>query len=83
MTNPRPVGYTFRPAGQTRRRQAVPTLEERQNEKPEAFSRRIESRTQEMGITHTFANYVEQMEVYLLQMEQRVQRLEARIRELE
>jgi hypothetical protein len=54
----------------------VPTLEERQNENAEDLNQRLEAKTMEMGITHTFAQYLEQMETYLLQLEQRVSTLE-------
>jgi len=54
----------------------LPTLEERQNESKEERDRRIEAKTVQMGITHSFAEYLEQMEIYLLQMEKRVHALE-------
>jgi len=57
---------------------AMPTLEERSNESPEELNARLESKTLEMGITFTFAQYLEQMETYLLQLEKRVQELEAK-----
>ena len=54
----------------------MPTLDERSNETPEQLKARLEAKTLEMGITFTFAQYLEQMEVYLLQLERRVQALE-------
>ena len=56
----------------------MPTLEERSNESPEELNARLEAKTLEMGITFTFAQYLEQMETYLLQLEKRVQELEAK-----
>ena len=56
----------------------MPTLEERGAETQEELNLRLENRTIEMGITFTFARYLEQMETYLLQLEQRVQELELR-----
>lgn len=55
----------------------MPTLEERRSETPEELAQRLEAKTLEMGITLTFARYLEQMEIYLLQLEQRVTSLEA------
>ena len=54
----------------------MPTLEERSNENPENLRQRLESKTLEMGITYTFAQYLDQMETYLLQLESRVKELE-------
>lgn len=54
----------------------MPTLEERLKESPEEKKLRIEAKTLEMGITFTFAQYLEQMETYLLQLEHRVKTLE-------
>ncbi|MCG8639121.1 MAG: hypothetical protein MI862_05270 [Desulfobacterales bacterium] len=59
----------------------MPTLEERLNEDQEELNQRIEARTLEMGVTHTFAQYLEQMETYLLQLEQRVATLEAQLKD--
>jgi hypothetical protein len=56
---------------------AMPTLEERLTETPEELNERLEAKTLEMGITYTFAQYLEQMETYLLQLEKRVRKLEA------
>ncbi len=61
----------------------VPTLEERQNESKEERNSRLESKTLEMGITFTFAQYLESMETYLLHMEQRVQTLEEQLEKLQ
>lgn len=58
----------------------MPTLEERQNETPEELNQRIEVKTMEMGITHTFAQYLEQMETYLLELERRVHTMEERLK---
>ncbi len=55
----------------------MPTLDERTNESTEERNQRLEAKTLEMGITHTFAQYLEQMETYLLALEKRVQTLEA------
>ncbi len=54
----------------------MPTLEERSNESPENLRQRLESKTLEMGISYTFAQYLDQMETYLLQLESRVKELE-------
>lgn len=54
----------------------MPTLEERSSESREELNARLEAKTLEMGITYTFARYLEQMETYLLQLEQRVKHLE-------
>ncbi len=56
----------------------MPTLEERSNESPENLRQRLESKTLEMGITYTFAQYLDQMETYLLRLESRVKELEAK-----
>lgn len=56
----------------------MPTLDERAKESPEELEKRLEARTIEMGITYTFSKYLEQMETYLLQLEQRVRDLEAK-----
>ncbi|NOX33349.1 MAG: hypothetical protein GXP56_06370 [Deltaproteobacteria bacterium] len=55
----------------------MPTLEERSKETGEELNLRLEAKTLEMGITYTFAQYLEQMETYLLQLEKRVRTLEA------
>ncbi|MBU1342039.1 MAG: hypothetical protein KKE44_03135 [Proteobacteria bacterium] len=55
----------------------MPTLEERSTESREELNLRLEAKTLEMGITYTFAQYLEQMETYLLQLEKRVRTLEA------
>ncbi len=57
----------------------MPTLEERRAETQDDLNLRLENRTIEMGITFTFARYLEQMETYLLQMEKRVKELETRL----
>lgn len=57
---------------------AMPTLEERSKESLEELNQRLEANTLEMGITSTFAQYLEQMEIYLLQLEKRVKLLEAK-----
>ena len=56
----------------------MPTLDQRSKETPEELNQRLEAKTLEMGITFTFAQYLEQMETYLLQLEKRVQQLEAK-----
>ncbi len=56
----------------------VPTLEERSKENQEELNQRIEAKTLEMGITYSFAQYLEQLETYLLQLEKRVKDLEAK-----
>lgn len=61
----------------------MPTLEERANESQEELHQRIEAKTLEMGVTFTFAQYLEQMETYLLQLEKRVQTLENRLKTLD
>ena len=57
----------------------MPTLEERQKESRADLGQRLDAKTLEMGITHTFAQYLEQMETYLLQLENRVKTLEERL----
>lgn len=57
----------------------MPTLDERARESQQELNERLEAKTIEMGITLTFARYLEQMETYLLQLEKRVQDLEAQI----
>ncbi len=54
----------------------MPTLEERSQEGSEEKEQRLDEKTIEMGITLTFAKYLEQMEIYLLQLEKRVKDLE-------
>lgn len=54
----------------------MPTLEERENETEKQLRARLEKRTVEMGITYSFAEYLEMMEKYLLQLERRVKELE-------
>ncbi len=56
----------------------MPSLEDRDRETQEELYRRLEAKTLEMGITYTFAQYLEQMETYLLQLEERVRTLEAK-----
>lgn len=56
----------------------MPTLDQRSKETPEERNERLEAKTLEMGITFTFAQYLDQMESYLLQLEKRVQALEAK-----
>ncbi|ACN13788.1 hypothetical protein HRM2_06740 [Desulforapulum autotrophicum HRM2] len=54
----------------------MPTLEERKTESVEDLRERLESKTRELGISYTFAQYMELMETYLLKLELRVERLE-------
>lgn len=54
----------------------MPTLEERSNESPEELRYRLEGKTKELAITYSFAQYLEQMERYLLELEKRVSVLE-------
>ena len=54
----------------------MPTLEERENETEQQLKARMDKRTIEMGITYSFAEYLEMMEKYLLQLERRVKHLE-------
>lgn len=60
----------------------MPTLEERAKETPEELNLRLETRTNEMGITYSFARYLEDLEIYLLQLERRVKQLEEENKEL-
>ncbi len=60
----------------------MPTLEQRNSETPEDLTLRLEGRTKELGITYTFARYLEQMEIYLLELERRVASLESENRKL-
>ena len=54
----------------------MPTLEEREAETPEQLAQRLDAKKAELGITHSFAHYIEQMENYLLRLERRVKALE-------
>lgn len=54
----------------------MPTLEKRENETEQQLKARMDKRTVEMGITYSFAEYLEMMEKYLLQLERRVKQLE-------
>lgn len=54
----------------------MPTLEERKTESIEDLRERLEAKTRELGISYTFAQYMELMETYLLKLELRVERLE-------
>ena len=54
----------------------MPTLEERSSESAEDLKSRLEGKTRELGITYSFAQYLEQMELYLLELEKRVATLE-------
>ena len=60
----------------------MPTLEERSSESSEELKLRLEAKTRELGITYSFAQYLEQMELYLLELEKRVSNLEDENREL-
>lgn len=42
----------------------------------EELRQKIEARSYEMGISYTFSQYIEQMEAYLLELEDRVRTLE-------
>ncbi len=57
----------------------MPKLEERKNETEEELERRIEKRTLEMGITYSFSQYIEELEEYLLKLEDRVHSLEKKL----
>ena len=54
----------------------MPTLEERIAETQEEQDLRLNLKSIELGITHSFAKYVEMMETYILKLERRVKRLE-------
>ncbi|MCP3875360.1 MAG: hypothetical protein GY699_19675 [Desulfobacteraceae bacterium] len=56
----------------------MPTIEERSKENQAELNQRIEAKTLEMGITYSFAQYLEHLETYLLQLEKRVKDLEAK-----
>lgn len=58
----------------------MPTLAQRNKETEEELKRRIEQRTLEMGITYSFSKYIEDMEKYLLALENRVETLEERLK---
>ena len=57
----------------------MPTFEERAKESNEEFNQRLEAKTLEMGITYTFAQYIDQLESYILQLENRVKTLEKKV----
>ena len=57
----------------------MPTLEERNKETEDELKRRIEQRTLEIGITYSFSEYIENMEKYLLELENRVEVLEKKL----
>ncbi len=54
----------------------MPTLEERSKETAKEQKLRLDARTRELGITFSFSQYLEQMEIYLLELERRVKALE-------
>lgn len=54
----------------------MPTLEERRSETKKELAKRLKQRSDELGITAEFSEYVEMMETYLLTLERRVLRLE-------
>ena len=54
----------------------MPTLDERHAESAEQLRSRLDAKTIEMGITYSFAQYLEQMETYLLELEKRVSALD-------
>ncbi len=60
----------------------MPTLEERSAENPEELKLRMESKSKELGVAYSFVQYLEQMEIYLLELERRVQALETENLEL-
>ncbi|MCK5542971.1 MAG: hypothetical protein KAI40_09790 [Desulfobacterales bacterium] len=57
----------------------MPTLLKRKEETKDELKRRIEQRTLEMGITYSFSEYIESMEKYLLELENRVEILEKKL----
>lgn len=54
----------------------MPTLEERRDETDEMLESRLCDRAEEFGITMAFARYIESMEIYFLELEQRMEALE-------
>lgn len=64
---------------ETWREEDMPTLEERQKETQAEKHIRIEQRTVAMGITYSFSEYIDMMEQYILELEQRVKTLEKRL----
>ncbi len=54
----------------------MPTLEERREETPEMLETRLCERAEDFGITMEFARYIESMEIYFLELEQRLEALE-------
>ena len=55
----------------------MPTLEERRDESPQVKEMRLKDRTYDFRISIELARYIEAMEVYLLELEQRMQALES------
>ncbi len=54
----------------------MPTLEERKAETKKKLKIRLQERSEELGISSEFSEYIEMMETYLLTLERRVLRLE-------
>ena len=54
----------------------MPTLEERKAETKKKLKARLKDRSEELGISPEFSEYIEMMETYLLTLERRVLRLE-------
>jgi len=54
----------------------MPTLEERKAETKKRLKSRLKDRSEELGISPEFSEYIEMMETYLLTLERRVLRLE-------
>jgi len=54
----------------------MPTLEERKAETKKKLKLRLKERSEELGVSPEFSEYIEMMETYLLTLERRVLRLE-------
>ncbi len=54
----------------------MPTLEQRAEESPRAFKKRLKQRCEELDVSMAFSEYIEMQEIYLLKLERRVARLE-------
>ena len=54
----------------------MPTLEERRAETKKNLKIRLQERSEELGVSIEFSEYIEMMETYLLTLERRVLRLE-------
>ena len=59
----------------------MPTLEERRSETSRMKEMRLKDRTYDFRISMELSRYIEAMEVYILELEQRMQALESAVSE--